>query len=629
MEIPIKNKDLAKNEREIYIKNNPEIEVKSEDPDYGVTMGTNHNNVVIEPILRKIQKQTLREAKDYLSTTFGPMGSNTKIVMGNNRANITTSYSKDGLKVLKSLANSGPIEASIVEELIEITRHVEHEVGDGTTSTVILSSIIFEKILELNSKYNIPPYKMMRLFDKQVDNIKELINNSKKDCTVEDIYDISMISTNGNEAISTIIKEIYEEYGMDVDLSVGISNVPENIVKSYDGITITEGMDDPVYINNPEENTCEIHNARIYHFVDPIDTLDQVAILNSILKHNIYDAIQSGEDPIPTVITCPRFGKDLSSILRDLKNVLYRYNANKNEAAKPPILVITNVVASDELIMNDISNLCGCKDIKKYIDPEIYKKDVEEGIAATPENAFDFYGEAELVVAGTSRTKFINPKHMYTTDENGNTVEDPIYTAMIGFLETEIKNTDADENTNVRGTLRKRLAALKANMAEFLVGGVTIADRDATKDLVEDAVKNCKSAALYGVGNAANFDALRYSLQNIQNNILSDMSNKDYDINLDIARCIFNAYFDIAEILYGTVSGDKEDIDAHIYRSLDDGKPYDISSGELPPLDEPSDKVKCSIMLDIHILDTLSKIITKMGTCKQLMLQDPSLNIYH
>ena len=627
--------ELAKSERELYLKN--KVVEQETTPEYGATLGSNHNNVVIEPVLRKIQKRTLNEAKEYLATTFGPMGSNTKIITGNNRADINTAYSKDGLKVLKHLANSGPIEASIVEELIEITRHVEHEVGDGTTSTVILASIIFEKILEINAEYNIPPYKMMRLFDKQVENIKNYIKASAKPCTLDDIYDICMISTNGNEDISNIIKDTYENLGMDVDLTVGISNTSDSVIKQYDGLTITEGMDDPVYINNTTENTCEIRDAHVYHFVDPIDNLDQIALLNSIIKHNIYDALENGDEPIPTVITCPRMSKDLSSILRELKNNLYLYNRQNNESAKPPILVISNVVASDELIMNDIANLCGCRDIKKYIDPAIYKKDIEAGLAATPDTAFEFYGKAELVVAGTSRTKFINPEHMYLKnedgsfkeDENGNKIEDPVYTSIIGYLETEINLTDADEDANTRGLLRKRLSALKANMAEFLVGGVTIADRDATKDLAEDAVKNCKSASLYGYGHAANFDALYFSLKNLEDNMNIENSSKDDVINKAIAACIFNAYFDAAEILYGTVSTDKDDIYNHIIHSLEAGEPYDISSGELPRIENTSNKVKCSIMLDIHILDTLSKIITKMGTCKQLMLQDPSLNIYH
>ena len=59
-----------------------------------------------------------------------------------------------------------------------------------------------------------------------------------------------MISTNGNKEVSENIKNIYEKYGMNVELSVGISNSTYSLLKVYDGLTITEGMSDPVYINN-------------------------------------------------------------------------------------------------------------------------------------------------------------------------------------------------------------------------------------------------------------------------------------------------------------------------------------------------------------------------------------------
>lgn len=97
--------------------------------DIGVKLSTNVNNVVSAETLRKIQSKTLNETKNYLANTFGPMGSNTKIIKGNNQETITSSYSKDGLKVLKNISNSGPIEASIIEELESITRAVEKEVG--------------------------------------------------------------------------------------------------------------------------------------------------------------------------------------------------------------------------------------------------------------------------------------------------------------------------------------------------------------------------------------------------------------------------------------------------------------------------------------------------------------------
>ena len=111
-----------------------------------IKVPVNTDNVVSGEKLRNIQSITLKQTKEFLSKTFGPMGSNTKIIKGANQAEVTSSYSKDGLKVLSNIINSAPIEASIVDELISVTRAVEKEVGDGTTSTVILSSLIFDQL---------------------------------------------------------------------------------------------------------------------------------------------------------------------------------------------------------------------------------------------------------------------------------------------------------------------------------------------------------------------------------------------------------------------------------------------------------------------------------------------------
>ena len=595
-----------------------------------VTLGQNRNNVVPEDKLRSVQKQVLAETKEYLSKTFGPMGSNTKIITGEEIKTVHAIYSKDGAKVLSYIMNSNPLEASIIEELIDVTGRVDKEVGDGTTSTVILSSLIFDGLIDIQKRYNLPPYKLMRLFDKEVNNIKDLILQKKKECTLDDVYDISMISTNGNEEIAQNIKTIYETYGMNMDLSVGISNTPDNVIKVYDGFTITEGMENAVFINNKEKNTCEIRNARIYHFVDPIDDINQIGLLESILRHNIYDKLEKQEQPIPTVITCPRVSRDLSVTLRQLTDYLYQFNAAGKETIKPPILIVSNVVASDELIMNDISTLCGGKDIKKYIDPKVYERDKEAGNAPTMDNVFDWYGECELVEADSKKTKFINPKHMHSYDEEGNQIEDPIYTAMVGFLETEIREAEkaGDESAGNINLLKKRLSALKANMAEFLVGGVTIADRDAVRDLVQDAVKNCRSALEFGVGYAANFEGLRASYETLENKLNYARDLTKASIEDDIAELIFNAYFNIAEILYTTVDRDKDNVESYIIQSLENGAPFDISSGELPSKDQKGTNVKCAIMLDIQVLDTISKIIGKMATCNQLLVQSPKLNYY-
>lgn len=597
-------------------------EKEDEDVKFGVTVKS-ANNVVSGEKLRKIQSETLASTKDFLSNTFGPMGSNTKIIKGNNRESISSAYSKDGLKVLQNIVQSAPIEASIIEELIDITRHVEHEVGDGTTSTVILSSLIFDKLMLIQEKYKIPPYQLVKAFENVVNCIKDNILNNKKDCDLDDIYDICMISTNSNKDVSDMIKSVYEKFGMDVEMSVGISNNGNTYIKEYDGLTLNEGFADPVYVTDKEKQVSEIHNARVYHFVDPIDTMEMISYFEAILKHNIYEPLEEDEAPIPTVITCPRLSRDMSASLRLLSNQLYQIDQSGLTSSKPPILIIADVIGSDEIIMDDTANLCGCKSIRKYIDPNMLKKDQEAGNAPTVDNVHEFYGECEVVVADAKKTKFINPKHMHIYEEDGTVKDDPIYTGMINFLEEEIKHAQETDGTiSEIATYKKRLSALKSNMVEFLVGGITVAERDSYKDLVEDAIKNCKSASKYGVGYAANWEGLYAA----KNTVLSEDINND--IHSAVLDAIIISYFEIQEILYSTVCTDMDLIDDYILKSLDKNSgPYNISDGVLEDKDLEGN-VKCSIMLDINILDTLSKIISLMVTCNQCLLQASQLNNY-
>jgi chaperonin GroEL (HSP60 family) len=589
----------------------------------------NKTNIVSGDHLRKIQIRTLNETKDYLSKTFGPMGSNTKIITGAKQKEVKSAYSKDGLKVLESIINSAPIEASIVEELVTITKHVESEVGDGTTSTIILSALIFEKLTALEKMYNVPPYELIRRFQKIVDIIKANIQGDMRECTLDDIWNISYISTNGNKEVADNIRSIYAEYGMKVDLSVSISNTADSMTKVYDGLTITEGYSDSAYINNRVNNTAEIHDANIYYFSDPVDDLGMIAYFDAILRHNIYDPIENGEDPIPTVITCPKISRDLSVTLKTLVQQLYTYDQKEVTAAKPPVLVITNVVASDEDIMSDIANLCGCKEIKKYVDPKVMKLEQDKGLAPTIDNIHEFCGHAELVVADEKKTKFINPQYMKVHNEDGTVEDNPIYTSMVNYLENEIEQEKNSESANSIGLLKKRLSALKANMVEYLVGGVTIAERDSKKDLVEDAIKNCKSASLYGIGYAANFEGLYWSAKEAAKRYEAANEETTMDLDTAIAGVIYSAYFDITSILYNTVTLSTEDINTAIAKSLESKKPYNISSGSLASDAEPNgDDVLCSIMLDVNILDTLSKIITIMVTCNQCLLPGPQYNVY-
>lgn len=599
---------------------NPIKEESKEKPSIGLKEDC-MTNVVSEDKLRKVQQNTLRQLKEFLSKTYGPMGSYTKIISGNNKETIAADYSKDGLRVLKNIVFDQPIEYSIQSELREVCNYVDHEVGDGTTSAVILSSLIYDQLLEIMEKRNTLPRLVSKAFDNVIDKMKSNIEKKAHPITDQDIYNICMVSTNGNDIVSSQIADLYKEYGVDVDIELDISNDKNTKIKDYHGLVINQGYSSPASINNAEKNTVEIHDAHIYYFKDPIDTPEMLNYLARIIEDNALIPLEEGGDYVPTVILCPMVGRDSMGILNKLDRALFQFNSKGDFVHKPPIFICTNLAGTDEQIARDIQQICKCRQIGKYIDFETQKSAQEAGDAPyinkeTGEtNIHEFAGHAELVTADAEKTIFVNPDGMM----NGEHINQDI----MSFLEAEIKKSEELNEDNVKTHMMKtRLRSLKGNMVTYYVGGITVADRNALKDLVEDAVKNCKSASTYGWGRAANFEGLEAAYELIYNSAWPEGSLED-----EILKGIFSSYFTAGIILYSTVLPNDAAAKAVQTSLMDERAPYNVASiynGAMtsnPP-------VITSIRTDIEILNAISKIITPMVTSNQCLLQTTTLNKY-
>ena len=579
------------------------------------------SNIVKKDVLRRVQKATLAEIKEVLANTYGPVGSNTSFLRGENKDSLVTNYTKDGHSVLKAITYTDPIELSIQSQLSDITHHVEHEVGDGTTSAVMLSEAIFSNLCDLESSAT--PYMLIEQFKEVVSVIQGFISENGRTATIDDIFDLCMISTNGNEEISNIISDIYKKHGTEVFVSIATSNTTDNMIKELDGLTLDEGFSDPAYINTMDGKSS-IRNAKVYVFDDPIDTPEMISFFEKIIITNVIDPIQGDGDAVPTVIVAPRFSRDMSGLMEMFISQLYMFDQQKAQTQKPPVLVITNLGPNLDK-MYDIAKLCGCKNIRKYIDPKIQAADVEKGLAPTLDTVIDFAGTCELVEADTSKTKFVNPGAMFELDENGliqYTEDGPVYSTiyknLLNFVQAELDNAIANSlDSHSIGKVRRRLQSLKANMVEFYVGGITIADRDALKDLVEDAIKNCRSASLDGIGFAANYEGFRASVSAMKKYLEAD------DIELyEIAKLIARAYKDIIITLYNSIFGDETVSATIVNQSLEAGCPYNIFTNKF------DGKVLTSIQTDIKIIDAISKIITIMFTSNQALVQSPHINNY-
>ena len=580
-------------------------------------MDYSYTNIVSKDKLREVQLNTLGILAEVLSKTAGPRGSNTQLVHGQRN----NEYTKDGHNVLSQIKFYRPLENAIQTEMKEITRYIVKTVGDGTTSAVLLSNEIFKSMCEVETSMS--AYTIMKTFKNIVDQMIERIHAHRRECTLQDIYDICMIATNGNTEVSESIQKIYKDFGMDVFIDVGISNTEDHLVKSYDGLTLDIGYPTPAYINtvgnNRESGKCSIRNPKIYAFEDPVDTPEMLAFLEAIVYKNILNPlIEQTLDYVPTVILTPSISRDANKLLTELEKTLYSFD-QMNNANKPPILIITNANIHQEQY-NDILMLCGVPTIKKFIDPEIQKKAIETGDAPTPDTVIDWCGSADLVEADTVNTKFVNPACMFEMDDDGNRVYSTIYSGMINHITQELdiayKN---NEDNNVTGNLKRRLNSLKTNLVEYLIGGITVTDRDSIRDLVEDAVLNCRSAAKHGVGYGANFEAFRV----IDRMIFEAEVEQNVDQNvLKIMNAIWDAYHKALTNLYMTVYDNEETAKEYITLSINKGMPINLSTLEF------DGKVLCSIETDVAILEAISKVVMVMFTANQALLESPMNNMY-
>lgn len=553
------------------------------------------SNIVRKEALRKIQLSTFDTLRDVLTCSYGPNGSYTNI----DRTTAFNNYSKDGYTILSAVQFMGRIESAIKEDLENLTRYIVKEVGDGTTAGIILSSLIFKNLCE--SETDKDSAKVIKDFKETVREITKVIESHKKEFTVEDAYDIAMISTNGNEEIAGNIKAIYEEYGNDVFIDVAISNTAENLIKIYDGLNVQAGYSDSCYINQPN-GTCVIRNPELYVFEDPVDTPEMVNLFNTILNDNIASHINSDQNYVPTVILAPKVTKDISSFMDSFNNYMYKYKDDQI-SQRPPFLLVADIHEAGKFM--DLARLAECKPIKKYLDPKLQDRDIELGLAPTMETVHNFCGHCELVEADSVKTKFVNPIAM--KDEDGN--DSTILQAMIQDLQAELDRAyEENADANVTGTLKRRINSLKANMVEYLVGGITVADRDAVKDLVEDAVLNCRSAAANGVGFGSNFELYRAASEVFNTHVESKY-----------AELIMNAAIELRCILYGK---DKDEMASQRIIEIDRECPLNIRTGEY------DGKVKSSIKSDIVILETIAKIVTLEYTCNQFLVPTPAVNIY-
>lgn len=584
------------------------------------------SNIVPQKDLREQSMKALEIIAESLVTSFGPYGSATQI----KKENVLPKFTKDGHTILKHIFFNGIIEMSIREVLEDLTTHVVKEVGDGTTSAILLSQLAYKRFATTQepnlsddaykaSVYNfkMPPAEIEYMINRLVKDVSaRILSHAKQIETYEDIKKIALISTNNNEEMAELIADVYMQNGQDVYIDVKRSNDAKDYVKIFDGMTLNSGYADKVYVTNEVESTAEVNHPRIYFFEDPIDTPEMIGFLSAILYHNIFEPLKARTKLIPTVILCPKVSADIATVMDPLTKTMINAKAS---GINIPFCLVSDIHQAE--IMMDLANLCDAKTIRKYRNLEQQLKDQENGDAPTEETVQEWCGYADAVVAGYNKTKVINPKNMY---KEGTTEFSDFYKSILNNLEMQLAQAKQDGKDMVGiGNLRRRVHSMKANMVDLYIGGATPEERDNRFDAAEDAVLNCMSAAEHGYGWGANVQGLLAIKE-----VLSDENTTgDYKT---IAQLFYNSYLDLISKLYGSSLNElpecmaqaSDEVKAMVEETNSKGIPVNLRTKQTDSL------VLSSIRSDITVLEIVGKVVGMLVTTKQFLCQTPAHNIY-
>jgi thermosome len=129
---------------------------------------------------RTAHKANIAAAKavaDTVRTTLGPKGMDKMIVSGSGRVTITN----DGVTILDEME----IEHPAAKMLVEVAKVQEAEVGDGTTTAVILAGELLSKAEQLLDK-NIHPTVIAKGYELAAGKAQELINKLSEKISIND-----------------------------------------------------------------------------------------------------------------------------------------------------------------------------------------------------------------------------------------------------------------------------------------------------------------------------------------------------------------------------------------------------------------------------------------------------------
>lgn len=379
-----------------------------------------------------------------VKVTLGPKGRNVILQREFGSSHVT----KDGVTVAKEIRVANPIEEMGCKLIRDVASKTNDEVGDGTTTSVVLAQAIMQEGRKLMREN----YNLIEI----IDGINESLNISDtfiktiaKPVSSVDIKRVATISANNDIQIGEMISDAIEKVGTDGVITVDNSRSTESHVSVVEGLEIDRGFSSPYFINDLEKNLCELNTVRILVTNHTISTADELMSLIQNLRN---------------------FNESLLVIAENVEGVALQFFVLNSTKGSFRSVVMKAPSFGDDRVecMKDIAALVGAVFIDKVTTPTL--------VHLTREHL----GIAEKVIVKRDSSIIV-----------GGVRNEDLIKERLTIIDSELSST---KSTLIKDLLTARKGRLEGRIAVLNVGGGSEMEQKEIRDRVDDALCATRAA---------------------------------------------------------------------------------------------------------------------------------------
>ncbi len=406
--------------------------------------------IFYQELARKKLKNGVDKLANAVKVTLGPGGHNVVLDKGFGVPTITN----DGVTIAKEIELEEKTENLGAEIMKEVAEKTNDNVGDGTTTAVVLSQAIIKEGLKL-VEAGFTPADINKGIEDRVNKIIDFLRKrSIKIENKEDIVKVATISAE-NKEIGNLIGEIMEEVGKDGVITVEESKtfgLQKEIVK---GLQFDRGYISPYMITDAERMEAVYENPYI------LVTDKKISSLQEILPV-LEKVSQTGKKEL-VIIADDVEGDALATLVVNKLRGIF-----KASAVKAP-----GFGERKKEMLQDIATITGAKVISEEIGLKL------ENIT------LDKLGSARRIVSTKEKTTIIEGKGKKEDID-----------ARISQIKQELETTESEFD---KEKLQERLAKLAGGVAVIKVGAATEIEQKGKQHKIEDALAASRAAVEEGV----------------------------------------------------------------------------------------------------------------------------------